>query len=388
MFRYHVQSDMIAGNGQFRRLADILKEKGYRRPAFLVDEGFARGDLWKEVATKLRGEFGANLHLHLNSGAAEPTYDTLRATLQKFRSTDADVIVGVGGGSCMDTAKAVAGLMTNPGDPIDYRGFDKLQRPGIPAVMVPTTAGTGSEASFNASFVDSASNRKMGVNGRYMFASLAILDGETTLTCPYKPALSAGIDALVHTLEGFVCNQRNPMSNMLAREAFTLMVGALPSLKDDPQNVNKRLDLLLGAYLGGVIQMNSGSGVAAAISYPLSVYYKVPHGIGGGIFAVDMVKFNIDNGFYLYSQLAPLIGVAKPGASDKDGAIAVLHRLQALWRELEVPKTLADWGIGPEQYEHVIQIMQTQQPGFDQNPVPFTVGEHLPPFMRPFLGMS
>jgi alcohol dehydrogenase class IV len=388
MFRYHVQSDMIAGNGEFRKIATILKEKGFRQPSFLVDEGFARGDLWRETENRLRSEFGSALTLHINSGSAEPTYDTLRATLKKFREATQDVIVGVGGGSCMDTAKAVAGLVTNLGDPIEYRGFDKLKVPGVPVVLVPTTAGTGSEASFNASFVDTASNRKMGVNGRHMFAVLAILDGETTLTCPYNAALSAGIDALVHTLEGFVCNQRNPMSNMLARQAFTLLVNALPSLKNDPQNVDKRLDLLLGAYLGGVVQMNSGSGVAAAISYPLSVYYKVPHGIGGGIFCVDMVKFNIDAGFYLYAELAPLIGVEKAGATEKENAMAVLKYLQDLWRTLNVPAILAGFGIGPDKYEHIMKIMQTQQPGFDQNPVLFTVVDHLPNFIKPFLAID
>jgi alcohol dehydrogenase class IV len=131
--------------------------------------------------------------------------------------------------------------------------------------------------------------------------------------------------------------------------------------------------------------MNSGSGVAAAISYPLSVYYKVPHGIGGGIFAVDMVKFNIDAGFYQYAELAPLIGVGQPSASERDNALAVLNHLRGLWSELGVPTTLAEFGIGAAQYDQVLQIMQTQQPGFDQNPVPFTVGEHLPGFLRPFV---
>ncbi len=385
MFRYLVQSDMTVGNGQFRHLAGFLGERGFRLPSFLVDEGFARSDLWRAVEGDLRREFGPNLRVYRNSGSAEPTYDSLREMLRSFRGATQDVVVGIGGGSCMDTAKAIAALVTNPGDPLEYRGFDKLKVPGVPAVLVPTTAGTGSEASYNASFVDTVGNRKMGINGRHMFACFSILDGETTLTCPYKAALSAGIDALVHTLEGFVCKQRNPLSNMLARQAFTLLVNALPALKHDPLNVERRLDLLLGAYLGGVIQMNSGSGVAAAISYPLSVYYKVPHGIGGGVFCVDMIKFNIDAGYYAYAELAPMIGVGTPGGAERDNSVAVLNKLRGLWTDLGVPTTLEPFGIGSTQYEQVLRIMATQQPGFDQNPVPFTVGDHLPQFLRPFL---
>ncbi len=374
---------MVAENGLVRRLAGFLRERGYRKPSVLVDEGFARSPLWREVETGLRKEF-SNARVTLNPGAAEPTYDSLRGALENFRGETADVIVGVGGGSCMDTAKAVAALITNPGDPLEYRGFDKLQRPGVPVVLIPTTAGTGSEASFNASFVDTVSKRKMGINGRHMFATHAILDGETTLSCPYKSALSSGVDALVHTLEGYVCKQRTPMSDMLARQAFVWLTGALPSLKNDPTNVDRRLELLLGAFLGGIIQMNSGSGVAAAISYPLSVYYRVPHGIGGGVFCVDMVRFNIDAGFYLYAELAPLIGVAAPGATPQENARAVLARLQELWALLHVPTRLATFGIGPDKYEHVLEIMKTQQPGFDQNPVPFTVQGELPAFLKAY----
>ena len=385
MYRLLLQSDTVIENGLFRKIGSFIREKGFGRPAFLVDQGFSTSPLWREVEGRLRGEFGDRLHVRINPGMAEPTYDSLRLVLNEFRAIENDVIVGVGGGSCMDTAKAVAGLITNPGDPLDYRGFDKLLRPGIPTILVPTTAGTGSEASYNASFVDTVSNRKMGVNGRHMFAAYAILDGETTLTCPYKAALSAGVDALVHSLEGFVCKQRNVMSDMFARRAIGILVKALPALKLDPANVDRRLELLIGAYLGGVVQMNSGSGVAAAISYPLSVYYKVPHGIGGGMFAIDMIKFNIDAGFHLYAELAPLLGVGRQGAGDKENALAVHAHLQGLWDLLEVPKKLSAFGIEASRRAHVMEIMKTQQPGFDQNPVPFTVQEHLPSFLGKYL---
>jgi alcohol dehydrogenase class IV len=383
-FRFLAQADMTAGNGLFRQLPASLKDRGFQSPTFLVDEGFSKSPLWNEVKRVVDETFGAAASYHIIPGVAEPTYNSLRATVGQVRQTEQDILIGVGGGSCMDTTKAVAALLTNPGDPLDYRGFDKLKNPGVPVMLVPTTAGTGSEAAYNASFVDEASNRKMGVNGRFMFPTYALLDGETTLSCPYPAALSAGLDALVHSLEGFVCKQRNPMTDMLAKRAFPLLVNALPSLKTDPTNVDRRLDLLLGAYLGGMIQMNSGSGVAAAISYPLSVFHKVPHGIGGALFCVDVVKFNIDNGFYLYAELAPLIGVGRPGASDKENATAVLEHLQQLWATLGVPKSLSAFGIGHDQFDDVLKTMATQQPGFDQNPIPFTVTGDLPRLLSPF----
>ena len=148
----------------------------------------------------------------------EPTYNELRKTAIVARKLKSDVVVGIGGGSCMDTAKAVGALLTNLGDPLVYRGFDKLKKPGIPVICIPTTAGTGSEVSYNASFVDEDSNFKMGINGNHMFAAHAILDGELTLSCPKFPAVGAAVDALVHTVEGYICNTSNEFSDFLSQE--------------------------------------------------------------------------------------------------------------------------------------------------------------------------
>lgn len=382
--RFLSQGEMLAGNGLFKTLPEILSDRGYKKPGILVDSGFAMTKIWSKVKENLINKYKGQIFFHIVSGQLEPTYRSLREVLKDVQKNTVDVLVGVGGGSCMDTTKAVAGLLTNPGDPLLYRGFDKLKQPGVPTILVPTTAGTGSEASYNASFVDEESNQKMGINGRFMFASLAILDGETTLSCPYKPALSAGIDALVHTIEGFVCKQRNFMTDMLVKQAFPMLVNALPSLKNDNNNPEKKLALLIGAYFGGLIQMNAGSGIASAMSYPLSVFHKVPHGIGGGIFCLDVIRFNIDAGFYRYSELAPLLGVGGSGVSAKDNALAVLEHLQKLWRFLEVPTNLAEFGITQDNFDDLVKSMEALQPGFDRNPVQFSAKEHLPRLLEPY----
>lgn len=378
-----IHTEAYFENGGFRKLPQFIREKGYSKPAVLVDEGFAGTDLFGSVEQQLNADFD-NVFVYRNRGNHEPTYAYLGEVTQEFRNRDFDLLIGIGGGSAMDTAKAVAALRNNPGNPLDYRGFDNLKVPGVPLMLIPTTAGTGSESSYNASFVDEDGLKKMGINGDHMFAKYALLDAETTLSCPYKPAMSAGVDALVHCLEGFVCNNANPRSDMLAREGIRVLGRSLHCLKDDAQNLDKRLDLLIGAFYGGIVQMNSGSGVAAALSYPLSVYYKVPHGIGGGMFAVDIIRFNIDAGFTKYAELAPLLGVGEVGASDQNNALAVYDFLQKLWEKLEVPTKLNAFGIGADRFQHVQEIMQTQQPAFDQNPVPFTLGDHMPELLKKF----
>ena len=187
------------------------------------------------------------------SGSEEPSYDSLRNYLDLSRENECDIILGIGGGSCMDVAKAIGGLLTNSGDPLDFRGFDKVIIPGIPVYLAPTTAGTGSEASFNASLVDTDSNKKLGINGINMFARKSFLDGYTTISCPRRPAVGASVDAIVHAMEGYICKNSNIFSDMFAETAIGLLANSILDLNEDTPDMDKRLNLLKGAYLAGVV---------------------------------------------------------------------------------------------------------------------------------------
>ena len=131
----------------------------------------------------------------------------------------------------MDIAKVIAALVTNDGSPIDYRGFDQLQNPGVDCYLVPTTAGTGSESSYNASLIDTNSNKKMGINGRYMYAKGSFLDPAIMLDCPKEIALSSAVDAFVHCIEGFICKNSNPISDGLAIKGLELIWAGLDAFR-------------------------------------------------------------------------------------------------------------------------------------------------------------
>lgn len=382
MIRFRVQTDVLIGNGTFRTLPRFLRERGFSRPAVLIDEGFMRSPLWQEVERSLREEFSVALIVHGRRGNAEPTYEDLDQLAAIYRPLEFDVLVGVGGGSAMDLAKGVAALRTNMGRAIDYRGFDKLVRPAIPTVLVPTTAGTGSEVTINASYIDTESKRKLGINGRFMSAAYAILDAETTISCPYSSALGAGIDAFVHTAESFAARQHNQVTRMFAREAARLLVAALPSLKLDPSNLDRRLDLLIGAYYAGTSLFNSGSGIASGLSYPLGVHFRVPHGIGGGIFCLDVMDYNIEHGYFEYAELARVVGIT--AGTDEAQAREFLRRMREMFALLGVPRKLTEVGLNPGQYPALVEHCGILQGAFDQNPVPFSVTADMPGLIQKF----
>ena len=173
--KFILSNDLYAKNGILEEIHTILEEDGFKSPLCIVDEGFLSSEYWQVIIKNLKIKF-KDVSTIIVSGKEEPSYDSLREYLSKAKNFDTDIILGIGGGSCMDVAKAVGGLLKNDGDPIEYRGFDKVVNQGIPVYLIPTTAGTGSEASFNASLVDKDSNKKLGINGINMFAKKSFLD--------------------------------------------------------------------------------------------------------------------------------------------------------------------------------------------------------------------
>jgi alcohol dehydrogenase len=392
--RFYLKTELIAGIGVYKDLPAFLADK-CKNPLLIVDENIAEippvAFLREEL---LQGKFQGDLIV--TRGSEEPDYDYLDSVTDQAHSMAPDLVVGIGGGSTLDLAKAVAVLLTNPGKGLDYRGFDKAECPGVPLMAIPTTAGTASEVTVNAVFTDKAEKRKLGINGKSIESTWAVLDPHFTRSAPFSVAVSSGVDAMVHVLESFVTSnapvtnysftQRqnsNPVTKSFAREAFSLLYHNLPALVEDPGNMSRLLNIQLGAYYAGISLFNTGSGIAGAMSYPLGVHYKVPHGIGGGMFALPVVQYNVANGFYDYQFLYDLIEDADLSLDPKAKCDHFLQLMEELFGSLKVPKSLSSFGIEADCYEHVLEIMQGLQGAFDQNPVSLKV-EDAGILLKPF----
>ncbi|MFC1807229.1 iron-containing alcohol dehydrogenase family protein [Candidatus Omnitrophota bacterium] len=371
-FAFWLKTDMHFGFGYCRNLSDFIKKRGFYNILFLIDEGVMKSDYCNEVLGNIKSE-DLNTEVIGLRGSQEPDYDYLDSVVVKVRALkELDLIIGIGGGSTLDITKAVAALVTNPGKGMEYRGFDHVKMSGIPTALIPTTAGTGSEVTINAVFTDKKEMKKLGINGRYIHATYAILDGEWTLSCPQSVAVSSGMDALVHGLESYMNKNANILTRMLSSEAVYILCTNLPAVIEEPDNKERRQNLLLGSYLAGAALFNSGPGIAGALSYPIGVHYNAPHGMAGGVFVPSVVEYNIDRGYYEYDRLLDLIQPGhKMNAQEKS---ILFHKfLCELLEKLKVPKTLSEWGITDDDVEDISKLMIPMQPAFDQNPVPFSV---------------
>lgn len=366
MYKFLSQNNLLAGVNLFSNINDIIANDGYSRPLFLVDEGLTNSISYKRMSRVINKNKNVNV-FNLDC-KMEPTYQKLemikKRVLKIFKDNKNDLIVGIGGGSAMDLSKAIAALITNKKKALFYRGFDKLEKFPIPLYLVPTTVGTGSESSHNASFVDEVSKIKMGINGKNMFTLKAILDPQLTNSCPPLSKKSAAIDTLVHIMEGYISKKSNVLTDMLCEKAFSLFINNFDAIISN-KFASKRLDLMIASYLSGIIQMNAGSGVASCLSYPLSAHYCVPHGIGGGIFLVDIIEYNIKNKFKKYQNLFKYI-------KDKNikNNIEFINYLRRKIEIIDFPKNLKSF-MQNKKYDIdlVMSQMKVMEKGFNQNPI-------------------
>ena len=237
MFDFKFFGNVKFGSGSRFQLKKIIQNDGYQSIVVVIDGNIRSlkifDDLINEIADFIVAE--------IESDISEPTYEKLEEKRKEINSKKVDLFVGIGGGSALDMAKGLAVLYSNSGPAISYRGFEQYMEPITPIIALPTTAGTGSEITPNASFIDTKEKKKMGINGEAIRPKYALLDPELTITCPIFPTISAGVDSLVHATEAFVAKKSNPMVRIFAKEGFNLVFENLPKLSKDLTNLDGML---------------------------------------------------------------------------------------------------------------------------------------------------
>lgn len=377
-FEFKLRTHLFFGSGKALQLGRILKGARFRRIGIILDSGVAGQPYMQQVLDGVRGEQFELVRVWTYDQKGEPDYETLDRVSPVFMTPQGepaiDCFVGIGGGSVIDFAKGLATLAMNPGPAISFRGFPAGLTPSLPTVAVPTTAGTGSEVTFNAVFIDRGGKKKLGINTENNFPVLAVLDPLLLASCPAGVTISTGVDGLVHAIESYGCRRASPLTEIFSREGFARVYSALEKISGDPRDAEARARLQIGAYLAGISLMNAGSGPAGALSYPLGVHFGVPHGLAGGVFLPDLVAHNVERGF----DYSPLYDTIVPGdhllpREEKNKAFT--RRIGGLCRRLGIPDNLRVFGVDPENVHLILQDIDSLGAAFAQNPVDFSLDD-------------
>jgi alcohol dehydrogenase len=344
-FDYHGRTRLIFGAGSVERVGELTRELGAKKVLLVTDPGIVAAGHADRVESLLKK---AGLKTAVFGGAHEnPTTRDVDDCLALAKSARIDAIVGLGGGSSMDTAKGCNFLLTNGGRMRDYWGVGRATRPMLPLVAVPTTAGTGSECQSFALIADERTHQKMACGDPKALARVAVLDPALTLSQPPRVAACTGVDALTHAVETAVTLRRNALSLMYSHEAFKLVVGSFARVLGHPEDLEARGRMLLGAALAGTAIENSMLGAAHAAANPLTARFGIVHGQAVGLMLPAVVRFNGRDAAArrAYAELASAPEIACMSDGHENAWAALIKTIEELLNLAGMPRSLADCGV-------------------------------------------
>jgi alcohol dehydrogenase len=327
-----------------RRLGDNLSGRFTERRAIMVtDRGVRSAGLLDPVLANL---VAAGFTVAVFDGVvADPPEAVVHACVDQARAAEADIVIGLGGGSSLDIAKLCAVLVAGVQPLAEMYGIGKVAGERLPLVLIPTTAGTGSEVT-NIAVITTGETTKLGMVSRQLFADFALHDAELTVGLPLAHTAATGIDAMVHAIEAYTSKiRKNPISDALAREALRLLGGNLIAACKDPQDRGAREAMLLGAALAGQAFTNAPVAAVHALAYPLGGHYHVPHGLSNALMLGPVLRHNIIAAAPLYAELADVLLGPASGQDMMARAQDFVAEMDRLMDASGAPRRLRDVGV-------------------------------------------
>ncbi|MBB6340339.1 alcohol dehydrogenase [Pseudomonas fluvialis] len=345
-FSFATTAQILCESGSAQRLASLCRERGAQRVLIVTDPGITRFGLLDGV---LPGFAAAGVAVQVfDQVIADPPEAIVLNAVERARALGAELVIGFGGGSSMDVAKLVA-LLAHPDCTQalkDIYGVGNARGPRLPLIQVPTTAGTGSEVT-QIAIITTGETTKMGVVSPVLLPDLAVLDAELTLGLPPAVTAATGIDAMVHAIEAYTSKiKKNPLSDLLAREALRLLAANLHEAVYNGHNREARQAMLLGALLAGQAFANAPCAAVHALAYPLGGHFHIPHGLSNALVLPEVLRFNAPAAAPLYAELAPLLlGERCKGEGTGQRCADFIAELAALNERCGLPSRLRDAGV-------------------------------------------
>jgi alcohol dehydrogenase class IV len=343
-------------------LLDMQKKAQSDRPKVMIIYGGA--------SLKASGALDRILHacemnaidtLLYSCGSGEATTTGVNEGVQIAIENNPHYIVGIGGGSVLDVAKSIAGIVTNGAGLVEeYHEGKPFVKPGIPFIAVPTTAGTGSEITNNAVLIDTTKEIKKSIRGNQLIAKYILLDPELTLSCPPEITAVSGVDALVQAIEAYTSNKSHPLADIYAVEAIVLISRNLRKVFDDGNDFDARSEMMIGAFYAGVAFSNVGLGLVHGLAHPIGYRYKIPHGKVCGSLLPCVINYNLEYQPVKYAHVARILNKLdlftkyEPTASDLENARRLPAMIKEILAQIQIPLRLQDLGVQKEDFEWII----------------------------------
>lgn len=366
-FEFYTASKIVFNRGAIKQLPELCADMGKH---FMIITG--GGSLEKSgiLGMVTDGLKNADKQVTHHGGiTGEPTPQTVDAAVEAGKQAGVDVVIGMGGGSVMDTAKAAAGVITNGGSVRDYlEGVGigaKITKDPLPFIAVPTTSGTGTEVTKNAVIMSVEEGYKKSIRDEKLIADIALLDPELTVSMPQSVTASSGMDAICQLIESYTAKQANPFCDAMSMYHTPFAVMALRRAYDDPEDIDARETMALASMVSGMCLANAGLGAAHGIGAGLGAVLGVRHGIACGMLLPHVMRYNIEHGVTKYASLGRTFGADY--ADNKDAAMYAADKIAELCEYLGLPSKLSELGVT----EDIIDTLAAASMGssMSKNPV-------------------
>jgi alcohol dehydrogenase class IV len=357
MSEIRIPSTLMIGGGSFAETAILLQRLECRRPLIVTDPFLMKGELPQRLKAQIE-KAGISCEI-FHETVSDPTTDVVGTGVAMFLKGEHDSLVSLGGGSPIDTAKAIGMLAANGGKCRDYKVPNVIPIEGPTHVAIPTTAGTGSEVTRFTVITDTETGEKMLIAGGALLPAAAVVDYELTLTMPGRLTADTGTDSLTHAIESFVSHRANPFSDSLALAAMKTIWRELPTCFREPGNRKAREAMMLAATQAGLAFSNASVALVHGMSRPLGAHFHIAHGLSNAMLLPAVTEFSVEAAANRYAECARTIGVAQAQDTDEAAVDLLVRNLYDRNAELQVPSP-KQFGLDRERYFSLIPTMAAQ----------------------------
>jgi alcohol dehydrogenase class IV len=344
VYTFQTADSIIAGRNTFAQLVYRIKLLGDFRNVMIITQPSlkAMGVIDQIIGDLKQGGIASRCTTDVKP---EPTVDNIRAVFTTISAEPVDLLIGIGGGSVLDATKLFSVLLTNQVDVQSLIGINLIEKPGIPTVLIPTTSGTGSEVTPNAIVTVPEEELKIGIISKHLLPKLVVIDPMLTISLPKTITAATGMDAFTHSLESYISNKANPISDMFALESIRLIASSLVAAFHDGSDLEAREKMLLGSMYGGMALSVAGTAAVHALAYPLGGKFNISHGVANSMLLPHVMAYNMDAIAGRLDNVARAMGLHGREGTGLSSSEMVIERIFEWTSEMNIPQNLREFGI-------------------------------------------
>ena len=344
-YRMILNETSYFGAGSRKVIAEEVAKRGYKKALIVTDQDLIKFGVADQVIAVLKD---ANIPYEIfDEVKPNPTVKNVKAGIAAFQAAGADFMIAIGGGSSMDTSKAIGIIINNPefSDVVSLEGVANTKKKSVPVIALPTTAGTAAEVTINYVITDEENVKKMVCVDPNDIPTLAIIDPELMLSMPRGLTASTGMDALTHAIEGLITLGAWEMSDMFETKAIEMIAKWLPKAVENPSDIEARDGMATAQYIAGMAFSNVGLGLVHGMAHPLGAYYDIPHGVANALLLPFVMEYNKEAAKAKYRTIAEAMGVDTSSMSDDEAADAAVKAVKDLAIRVRIPQHLSEIGV-------------------------------------------